>query len=111
MKLDNFTFKAQEVLADAQARAEDGHQQEIVPEHLLLALIEQKDGLTPSILKKVGADTETVRNSLRKRISDSPKVYGASQVYISVSVCGNCVSRRSIVSITPVSGNGHEGLV
>lgn len=88
MKLDNFTFKAQEVLADAQARAEDGHQQEIVPEHLLLALIEQKDGLTPSILKKVGADTETVRNSLRKRISDSPKVYGASQVYMSSSLNG-----------------------
>ncbi|GAI28934.1 unnamed protein product, partial [marine sediment metagenome] len=45
MKLDNFTFKAQEVLADAQARAEEEHQQEIAPEHLLLALVEQKDGV------------------------------------------------------------------
>ena len=86
MKLDNFTFKAQEVLADAQARAEEGHQQEIAPEHLLLALIEQKDGLTPSILKKVGADTGAVRNSLTKKIEDSPKVYGASQTYMSSSL-------------------------
>jgi len=88
MKLDNFTFKAQEVLADAQARAEEEHQQEIAPEHLLLALVEQKDGLTPSILKKVGADTGAVRKSLEKRIADSPKVYGASQVYMSSSLNG-----------------------
>ena len=88
MKLDNFTFKAQEVLADAQARAEEGHQQEIVPEHLLLALVEQEDGLTPSILKKVGADTGAVRKSLEKRIADSPKVYGANQVYMSSSLNG-----------------------
>ncbi len=88
MKLDNFTVKAQEVLADAQARAEKEHQQEIAPEHLLLALVEQQDGLTPSILKKVGADTGTVRKSLEKRIADSPKVYGASQVYMSSSLDG-----------------------
>ncbi len=88
MKLDNFTFKAQEVLANAQARAEEEHQQEIAPEHLLLALVEQEDGLTPSILKKVGADTGAVRKSLEKRIADSPKVYGASQVYMSSSLNG-----------------------
>jgi len=88
MKLDNFTFKAQEVLADAQTRAEAEHQQEIAPEHLLLALVEQENGLTPSILKKIGTDTGAVRKSLEKRIADSPKVYGASQVYMSSSLDG-----------------------
>jgi len=88
MKLDNFTFKAQEVLADAQTRAEAEHQQEIAPEHLLLALVEQQDGLTPSILKRVGVDTGAVKKSLEKRIADSPKVYGANQVYMSSSLNG-----------------------
>ena len=39
-------------------------------------------------MKKVGADTGTVRKSLEERIADSPKVYGASQVYMSSSLNG-----------------------
>ena len=42
MKLDRFTFRAQEALENAQTIAEENHQSEITPEHLLFALIEQK---------------------------------------------------------------------
>jgi len=42
MKLNKFTFKAQEVLQDAQNTAEENHQSEITPEHLLLALMQQR---------------------------------------------------------------------
>jgi len=86
MKLNKFTFKAQEVLQDAQNTAEENHQSEITPEHLLLALMQQKDGIGSPLLKKIGADTNNIRNSLVKNIEDSPKVYGSSQIYLSPSL-------------------------
>lgn len=86
MKLDRFTFRAQEALENAQSMAEENHQSEITPEHLLFALIEQKDGIGSPLLKKVGADTNSIKNSLKKKMEDSPKVSGSSQAYISPSL-------------------------
>jgi len=88
MKLDRFTFKAQEALENAQRIAEENHQPEINPEHLLFALIEQKDGIGSPLLKKIGADTNIIKKSLAKEIENSPQVYGGSQVYISPSLNG-----------------------
>ncbi len=86
MKLDRFTFKTQEALEKAQSIAEENHQSEITPEHLLFALIEQKEGIGSPLLKKVGADTNSIKSSLKKKIEDSPKVYGSNQAYISPSL-------------------------
>jgi len=86
MKLDRFTFRAQEALENAQTIAEENHQSEITPEHLLFALIEQKDGIGSPLLKRVGADTNIIKNSLKKKMEDSPKVYGGNQAYISPSL-------------------------
>ena len=86
MKLDRFTFRAQEALENAQTIAEENHQSEITPEHLLFALIEQKDGIGSPLLKRVGADTNIIKNSLKKKMEDSPKVYGGNQAYISASL-------------------------
>ena len=63
MKLDRFTFRTQEALENAQSIAEENHQSEITPEHLLFALIEQKDGIGSPLLKKVGADTNSIKQS------------------------------------------------
>ena len=86
MKLDRLTFRAQEALENAQTIAEENHQSEITPEHLLSTLIEQKDGIGSPLLKKIGADTGIIKNSLKKKMEDSPKVYGSNQVYISPSL-------------------------
>jgi ATP-dependent Clp protease ATP-binding subunit ClpB len=86
MRLDRFTFRAQEALENARNIAEENHQSEITPEHLLFALIEQKDGIGSPLLKKVGADTNIIKNSLKKKMEDSPKVYGGDQAYISPSL-------------------------
>jgi len=86
MKLDRFTFRAQEALENAQTIAEENHQSEITPEHLLFALMEQKDGIGSPLLKRVGADTNIIKNSLKKKMEDSPKVYGGNQAYISASL-------------------------
>ncbi len=86
MKLDRFTLRAQEALENAQAIAGENHQSEITPEHLLFALIEQKDGIGSPLLKRVGADTNIIKNSLKKKMEDSPQVYGGNQAYISPSL-------------------------
>ena len=58
MRLDRFTIKAQESMADAQRIASEYGNQEIAPEHLLAALLEQEEGIIVPILKKVGASVE-----------------------------------------------------
>jgi len=86
MKLDRFTLKAQEALQSAQAIAEENHQSEITPEHLLLTLIEQKDGIGSPLLRRVGADINVMRNAVREKIGEYPKVYGGHQTYTSSSL-------------------------
>ena len=56
MKLDKFTVKAQEALQEAQAIARKRDHQEILPEHLLAALLQQQDGLVPPLLQRVGVE-------------------------------------------------------
>ena len=53
IKFDKFTIKAQEAIGEAQQIATSYNHQEIKSEHLLLALINQKEGVIPSILQKL----------------------------------------------------------
>lgn len=52
---------------------------EINPEHLLEALVTQKDGVTQPILQKLGADVERIRLKLTQTLEHTPKVQGANQ--------------------------------
>ena len=56
MKYDNFTVKAQDALNEASALAQRNDNGQIEGCHLLLALLEQKDGLVPPLLARIGAD-------------------------------------------------------
>ncbi len=76
MRLDQFTIKSQEALDDARKLAEENQNQEIAPEHLLLALVEQEEGITKPILEKIGVDTGLLKSQLRDAIGRIPKVYG-----------------------------------
>ncbi len=84
MNIERFTEKAQEALASAQGIATRLHHNELDAEHVLLALLEQPEGLIPQLLKKVGADPAQVFEHVQAALADRPKVTGGdSQLYMS----------------------------
>src|SRR5436853_577870 len=76
MKLDKFTVKAQEALQESQAIARKRDHQEILPEHLLAALLAQQDGLVPPLLQRIGADVRLVQQRLEDELRKTPAVHG-----------------------------------
>jgi len=77
MRFDKFTEKAQEALIGAQqAAAARGHQASD-PEHLLLALTEQPEGLIPQLLLRLGADPRVLRTRLVADLERRPRVEGS----------------------------------
>ncbi|MEA1927781.1 MAG: ATP-dependent chaperone ClpB [Candidatus Auribacterota bacterium] len=77
MDFSKFTLKAQQALKAAQDMASEHNQQEIAPAHLLLALLDQEDGLTSPILQKLSVDPGEVKIRAEEILSRIPKVYGA----------------------------------
>ncbi|TDU91195.1 ATP-dependent Clp protease ATP-binding subunit ClpB [Kribbella voronezhensis] len=76
MDMNRLTQKSQEALHDAQTKAlRFGHSQ-IDGEHLLLALLDQPDGLAPRLLAQAGADPDGLRDRLEQELSRRPKVSG-----------------------------------
>src|SRR5512147_3077833 len=82
VRFDQFTFKAQEVIQSAQKQAEEMQHQAADVEHLLLALVEQTDGILLPVLQKVGAGPRQISAALRQELGKLPKVYGPSQTYV-----------------------------
>ena len=78
MRLDRFTLKAQEAVQAAQDIAAERSQQEITPEHLLTALLEQHEGLVIPILQRLGADVGRIRDETQAAIERLPEVHGAA---------------------------------
>ena len=56
MRFDKFTLKAQEVVQASQQLAEKFGHQQIEPEHLVMAILDQREGVIPPLLGKIGAD-------------------------------------------------------
>jgi ATP-dependent Clp protease ATP-binding subunit ClpB len=83
MNLNKFTEKAQAaVLASPSLAAEHNHAQ-VEPEHLLLALVEQPEGVVPSVLRKVNADPSAIGRSLREHLARQPKAYVGAEPHLS----------------------------
>jgi ATP-dependent Clp protease ATP-binding subunit ClpB len=76
MRLDRFTEKSQEVLQEAQLLAEQTGQQSIEPVHLLLALVEQPEGIVRPTLLKLEVQPEEVARDCRAEIERLPRVSG-----------------------------------
>src|SRR5918911_1916822 len=74
MQLDRFTIKAQEAIQAAQRIAADRHHTETGPDHLLLALLEQPEGIVLPVLKKLGAAPEEIRRTVNARMENLPTV-------------------------------------
>jgi ATP-dependent Clp protease ATP-binding subunit ClpB len=83
MNLNKLTEKAQESIVGAQQLAESlGHAQ-IEPEHLLVALLEQPEGVAPAVLRKMNADPADLARTMRNEIARGPQAYGGAQPGIS----------------------------
>ena len=78
MQLDRFTIKAQEALQSAQALAANHSHQEIDGEHLLLALLDQPEGLIQPLLQKLGVNAAALHADLDKELARRAKVSGTS---------------------------------
>ena len=76
MRLDKFTTKFQQALADAQSLAIGNDQQFIEPQHLLLALLNQDDGGTTSLLSRAGVNVPGLKRDLEQALTRLPKVEG-----------------------------------
>src|SRR4029079_2868518 len=77
MRLDKLTIKAQEALQAAHDLAEKRNQQEMTPEHLLLALLTQEQGVTGAILRKLGIEPEALATKVERTLDDLPQVRGS----------------------------------
>jgi len=78
IRWDKFTVKAQEAVQRANELASEHGNAEVLPLHLLAALIEDKDGIVPPVLEKIGIGPQAVLNDLYGEIDRLPKVSGES---------------------------------
>ena len=85
MNLNQFTQKSVEAVQAAQQMASARQNQQIEQEHLLLALLEQKEGLIPQLMQKAGVDATSLRQKLTAAVERLPQVSGsgAGQMYLS----------------------------
>ena len=83
MRLDKLTTKSQEAMQQAQALADKRNHQAIDVEHLLFALLGQKEGVVISLLQKLGVALNPLTEKLQKTLDHLPQVTGATaQSYI-----------------------------
>ena len=79
MNAEKFTQKSLEALKTAQEMALENNNMQILPEHLLYALLDQDGGLIGSLFKKCGWDTDAVLAELDTAISQIPSVTGSGR--------------------------------
>jgi len=86
MQLDKFTIKSQEALKAAQSLAENGGHAEMLPEHLVVALLQQPEGLVKPLLSRLGVDASQLEMELVRHLDKQPKVGGAADRHLSRSL-------------------------
>lgn len=86
MDMNKLTIKSQEALQAAQTKAIRYGHMEVDGEHLLLAMLEQSDGLVPRLLKRMEVPVEAVRERLEQELEKKPRVSGpgveSGKVYV-----------------------------
>jgi ATP-dependent Clp protease ATP-binding subunit ClpB len=82
MRFDKLTVKAQEAVQAAQSLADQGNHQALEPEHLLLALVQQQEGVVGPLLAKLGARPEIIDRQVKAELERLPKVSGGGRQYV-----------------------------
>jgi ATP-dependent Clp protease ATP-binding subunit ClpB len=78
IRWDKFTVKAQEAVQRANELASEHGNPELLPVHLLAALVEDREGIVPPVLEKIGIGPQAVLSDVYKEIEKLPKVSGSS---------------------------------
>ncbi|HEY6466880.1 MAG TPA: AAA family ATPase, partial [Candidatus Acidoferrales bacterium] len=78
IRWDKFTVKAQESVQRANELASEHGNPEVLPLHLLAALLEDKEGIVPPIMEKIGIGPQSVLSDLYQEMERLPKISGAS---------------------------------
>jgi ATP-dependent Clp protease ATP-binding subunit ClpB len=76
MRLDKYTVKAQEAIQEGQALARRADHPNYEPEHLLTALLGQKDGIVEPLLRKIGVDVKLFSARLGEALGKLPRIQG-----------------------------------
>jgi ATP-dependent Clp protease ATP-binding subunit ClpB len=79
MDINKYTQKAQEAILAAQQLADRDGNPEILPEHLLLTLVEQREGIVPEIARKMNADPAALAAAIRAELNKLPHAQGGAQ--------------------------------
>ena len=80
MRQDQFTVRAQEVIATAQSLAEGADHAEVTPEHVLKAALDQQGGVVSSALERLGVDTQQLAVDVDRILDGLPKQTGGKTV-------------------------------
>ena len=83
MNTQKLTQKSLEALQAAQAKATEYGNNEVRPEHLVVALIEQDEGLIPNLFEKLNVAPFNVKEDVEREIANFPKVKGSTNQYLS----------------------------
>jgi ATP-dependent Clp protease ATP-binding subunit ClpB len=78
IRWEKLTVKSQQAMQQAQERAAELGNPEMQPVHLLLALIEDREGIIPAVLEKIGVPTERLEHELHQIEEKLPRVSGAA---------------------------------
>ena len=81
MRLDKFTLRAQEAIQAAIELAERNNHQQVEPEHLLVAMLEQEEGIVRPIVGKLGANVAVILNDAQAAVARFPRVQGGQQYF------------------------------
>ncbi len=83
MRFDRFTIRGQEAVQNSIGVAEKQQNQQVEPEHLLISMLEQEQGVVRPILGKVGANRDRIETDTEAAIAKLPKVSGGQQFFSS----------------------------
>ncbi|MEG1944337.1 MAG: ATP-dependent chaperone ClpB [Oscillospiraceae bacterium] len=110
MNTQNYTQKSLEAINGAQSLVTEYQNQTMEQQHVLLALLEQNDGLIPKLLVKMGTEIENVTQEARRAVNELPRVTGAAvreadKIYIASDV------DRMLVEAEKISGSMRDEYV
>jgi len=95
IRWDKFTVKAQEAVQRGSTLASEHGNPELMPVHLLAALLEDREGIVPPVLEKIGISAQTVLRDAYQEIERLPKVSGGDAIQPTLSQSVNHVLERA----------------
>src|ERR1044072_847489 len=83
MRLDKFTLRGQEAIQSGIELAERNQNQQVEPDQLLCAMLDQPEGIVRPLLGKLGANIQVIKNDCEAAVARFPRVQGGQQYFSS----------------------------